>query len=93
MHYLLSDAAHPAASMPESAVALAHIEIQDVQVTVVLLAERPRVRGYPATWHWSGRDADGLAQWLAAPQQQPFFDAVRLDQIRAQVQPASRMLR
>jgi hypothetical protein len=30
------------------------------------------------------RDADGLARWLAEPQQQPFFDAVRLDQIRAQ---------
>ena len=29
-------------------------------------------------------DADGLAQWLADPQQQPFLDAVRLDQIRAQ---------
>jgi hypothetical protein len=29
-------------------------------------------------------DADGLAHWLAEPQQQPFFDAVRLDQIRAQ---------
>ena len=29
-------------------------------------------------------DADGLARWLAEPQQQPFFDAVRLDQIRAQ---------
>jgi len=29
--------------------------------------------------------ARGLARWLADPQQQPFFDAVRLDQIRAQV--------
>jgi hypothetical protein len=59
--------------VPDSDV-LAHIEIQDVQVTVVLLA-------------------DGLAHWLAEPQQQPFFDAVRLDQIRAQVHPTSGMLR
>jgi len=29
-------------------------------------------------------DAGGLARWLADPRQQPFFDAVRLDQIRAQ---------
>jgi hypothetical protein len=33
-------------------------------------------------------DADGLARWLADPQQQPFFDAVRFDQIRAQTHPA-----
>jgi hypothetical protein len=66
VNYLLSDAAPPAASTPESAVALARIDIQDVQVTVVLLG-------------------DGLAEWLAEPQQQPFFDAVRLDQIRAQM--------
>jgi hypothetical protein len=59
--------------MPESA-AIVRIDIQDVRVTVVLLA-------------------DGLARWLAEPQQQPFFDAVRLDQIRAQVNPASKMLR
>jgi hypothetical protein len=71
--YLLSDAARPAGSMPESA-AIVRIDIQDVRVTVVLLA-------------------DGLARWLAEPQQQPFFDAVRLDQIRAQVNPASKMLR
>jgi hypothetical protein len=62
--YVLSDAAHPAGPMPESAV-LAQIEIQDVQVTVALLA-------------------DGQARWLTEPQQQPFFDAVSLDQIRAQ---------
>jgi hypothetical protein len=30
--------------------------------------------------------ARGLARWLADPQQQPFLDAVRLDQIRAQVE-------
>jgi hypothetical protein len=29
-------------------------------------------------------DADGLAHRLTDPQQQPFLDAVRLDQIRAQ---------
>ena len=69
VHYLLSDVAQ----MPESA-DLVRIDIQDVQVTVVLLA-------------------DGLARWLADPQQQPFFDAVRLDQIRAQTHPASGMLR
>jgi hypothetical protein len=61
VHYLQSDAA----PMPESA-DIVRIDIQDVQVTVVLLA-------------------DGRAHWLAEPQQQPFFDAVRLDQIRAQV--------
>jgi hypothetical protein len=73
VHYLLSDRARPAGPIPESA-ALARLEIQDVQVTVVLLA-------------------DGLTRWLAEPQQQPFFDAVRLDQIRAQVHPTSGMLR
>jgi hypothetical protein len=29
-------------------------------------------------------DADGLTHWLADPQQQPFFDAVRHDQILRQ---------
>jgi hypothetical protein len=67
VHYLLSDPAPPTGPVPDSDV-LAHIEIQDVQVTVVLLA-------------------DGLSHWLAEPQQQPFFDAVRLDQIRTQVHP------
>jgi hypothetical protein len=91
VHYLLSDAAHPNASTPKSA-AVAHIEIQDAQVTVVLLASNaPKERRAGVALVWP--DADGLAQWFAAPQQQPFFDAVRLDQIRAQVQPASRMLR
>jgi hypothetical protein len=103
--YLLSDAAVPAGPMPESA-ALAHIEIQDVPVTVVLLAESldsktpEEQRGIHEAWKsWAANegipgsvalvwpDACGLAHWLAEPQQQPFFDAVRLDQIRAQVHP------
>jgi hypothetical protein len=33
-------------------------------------------------------DAGGLARWLADPQQQPFLDAVSLEQIRAQAYPA-----
>jgi hypothetical protein len=83
VHYVLSDAARPAGPMPESA-ALVHIDIQDVQVTVVLLASNtPGERGAGVALVWP--DADGLARWLADPQQQPFFDAVRLDQIRAQV--------
>jgi hypothetical protein len=102
VHFLLSDAARPAASMPESA-ALAHIDIQDVPVTVVLLAgsldsktpeERRAIHEAWKSWAagqgisggvalvWP--DACGLAQWLADPQQQPFFDAVHLDQIRRQ---------
>ena len=104
--YLLSDAAHPAGPMPESA-ALVHIEIQDVPVTVVVLAESldsktpEERRAIHEAWKsWAARqgisgnvalvwpDACGLAQWLADPQQQPFFDAVRLDQIRAQAHPA-----
>jgi hypothetical protein len=72
VHYLLSDAAPPAAPMPESA-AVAHIEIGDVQVTVVLLAPK------------TPEEHAVALVWAAAPQQQPFFDAVRLDQIRAQV--------
>jgi hypothetical protein len=105
VHYLLSDAGHPAGPMPESA-ALAHIDIQDVRVTVVLLAgsldsktpeERRAIHKAWKSWAahqgisgsvalvWPG--AGGLARWLADPQQQPFFDAVRLDQIRAQVGP------
>jgi len=82
VHYLLSDAARPAAPMPEST-DLVRIDIQDVQVTVVLLAARQGISGSVAlVWP----DAQGLARWLADPQQQPFFDAVRLDQIRAQVE-------
>jgi hypothetical protein len=87
--YLLSDAAHPVVPMPESA-AIAHIEIQDVPVTVGLLtSDAPGDRG-AARQGISGsvalvwRDADGRARWLADPQQQPFLDAVRLDQIRRQ---------
>jgi hypothetical protein len=84
VHYLLSDAARPTGPIPESAI-LVHIEIQDVQVTVVLLASNtPGEREAGVAFVWP--DADGLARWLAEPQQQPFFDAVRLDQIRAQVQ-------
>ena len=83
VHYVLSDAARPAGPIPKSA-ALVHIDIQDVQVTVVLLASNtPGERGAGVALVWP--DADGLARWLADPQQQPFFDAVRLDQIRAQV--------
>jgi len=78
VHYLLSDAARPAASMPESAM-IAHIDIQDVQVTVLLLAERAACRRISGNVALVWRDANGLACWLAAPQQQPFFDAVRLD--------------
>jgi hypothetical protein len=102
VHYLLSRATPPAASMPESA-ALAHIDIQDAQVTVVSLAasldsKTPEERRtiHEAWKNWAARqgirgrvalvwpDAGGLARWLAEPQQQPFFDAVRLDQIRRQ---------
>ena len=100
VHYVLSDAARPAGPMPESA-SLAHIDIQDVPVTVVCLAESldsktPKERRaiHEAWKSWiSGSvalvwpDAGGLARWLADPQQQPFFDTVRLDQIRAQVHP------
>ena len=106
--YLLSDAGRPAGAMPagppgiESA-ALAHIDIQDVRVTVVSLAgsldsRTPEERRaiHEAWKSWAARqgmsggvalvwpDSDGLARWLAEPQQQPFFDAVRLDQIRRQ---------
>jgi hypothetical protein len=106
--YLLSDAARPADSMPaappgiESAT-IAHIDIQDAQVTVVSLAgsldsKTPEERRaiHEAWKNWAARqgmsgsmalvwpDADGLARWLADPQQQPFFDAVHLDQIRVQ---------
>jgi hypothetical protein len=103
--YLLSDAAVPAGPLPESA-AIAHIDIQDVQVTVVLLAasldsKTPEDRRaiHQAWKSWAARqgisgsvalvwpDARGLARWVADPQQQPFFDAVRLDQIRAQAGP------
>jgi len=42
------------------------------------------VKNIPVSTVSAVTDADGLAQWLADPQQQPFFDAVRLDQIRAQ---------
>jgi hypothetical protein len=102
VHYVLSDAARPAGPMPESAV-LAHIDIQDVPVTVVSLAgsldsKTPEERRaiHEAWKSWAARqgipgsvalvwpDADGLARWLADPEQQLFFDAVRLDQIRAQ---------
>jgi hypothetical protein len=101
----------PAGPMPagpvgiESAV-LAHIEIQDAQVAVVLLAEDldsktpEERRAIHAAWKsWAGRqgmsgsvalvwlDSGGLARWLADPQQQPFLDAVRFDQIRAQADP------
>jgi hypothetical protein len=31
-------------------------------------------------------DASGVAHWVAEPQQRPFLEAVRLDQIRAQGQ-------
>jgi hypothetical protein len=105
VHYLLSDAGRPAGPTPESA-ALAQIEIQDVQVTVVSLAgsldsKTPEERRaiHDAWKSWAARqgisgsvalvwpDAAGLARWLADPQQQPFFDAVSLDQIRAQVHP------
>jgi hypothetical protein len=82
VHYLLSDAARTAGPMPESA-AIVHIDIQDVRVRVVLLAsDTPEEREAGAASVWP--DARGLARWLADPQQQPFFDAVRLDQIRAQ---------
>jgi len=100
--YLLSDSGRPVGPMPESA-ALAPIEIQDVQVTVVLLAgsldsktpeERRAIheawKGWAARQGMSGSvalvwpAAGGLAQWLADPQQQPFLDAVSLEQIRAQ---------
>ena len=84
VHYLLSDAARTAGAMPESA-AIVHIDIQDVRVRVALLAsDTPEERGAGAASVWP--DARGLARWLADPQQQPFFDAVRLDQIRAQVE-------
>jgi hypothetical protein len=104
--YLVSDAGRPAGSMPDSAT-LAHIDIQDAQVTVVSLAgsldsKTPEERRalHEAWKSWAARqgisgsvalvwpDACGLARWLADPQQQPFFDAVRLDQIRAQTHPA-----
>ena len=82
VHYLLSDPARPAGPVPDSA-ALAHIDIQDVPVTVVLLASNtPGEREAGVAFVWP--DARGLARWLADPQQQPFFDAVRLDQIRRQ---------
>jgi hypothetical protein len=106
VHYLLSDTARPAGPMPESA-ALAHIDIQDAQVTVVLLAESldsdtpEERRAIHEAWKsWAARQgmsgnvalvwpgAGGLARWLAEPQQQPLLDAVRLDQIRAQANPA-----
>jgi hypothetical protein len=105
VHYLLSYVARPAGSVPESA-ALAQIDIQDAQVTVVCLAgsldsKTPEERHaiHEAWKSWAARqgisrsvalvwpDAAGLARWLADPQQQPFFDAVSLDQIRAQVHP------
>jgi hypothetical protein len=85
VHYLLSDAGRPAGPMPESA-AIAQIDIQDVQMTVVLLAGWAARQGIPGSVALVWPDADGLAHWLADPQQQPFFDAVRLDQIRVQVQ-------
>jgi len=92
VHYLLSDASRPPAPVPESA-ALAQIDMQDVQVTVVFLARGAARQGISGNVALVWPDADGLTRWLADPQQQPFFDAVRLDQIRAQVGPASRMLR
>jgi hypothetical protein len=88
VHYLLSDAAaRPAGRMPESA-AIAQIDIQDVQVTVVLLASQtPEERriihetwkrwAVPASVALVWTDAAGLTRWLAEPQQQPFFDAKR----------------
>ena len=96
--YLLSDAPCPPGPLPESA-AIAQIEIQDVQVTVVLLdgsldfktpEERRAIHAAwkswaaPASVALAWTDVDGLPRWLADPQQQPFFDAVRLDQIRRQ---------
>jgi hypothetical protein len=105
VHCVLSDAAVPAGPMPESA-AIAHIDIQDAQVTAVCFAESldsktPEERcAIHAAWKsWAAGqgisgsvalvwpDAGGLANWLAEPQQQPFFEAVRLDQIRAQARP------
>jgi hypothetical protein len=105
VHYLLSDAAPSAASIRQSA-ALARIDIDDVQVTVVLLggsldskAPEERRAIHEAWKSWAARqgmsgsvalvwpNAGGLAQWLADPQQQPFFDAVRLDQIRVERHP------
>jgi hypothetical protein len=88
VHYLLSDACCPAGPMPESA-AVVRIDNQDVQVTVVLLAGRAACQGISGSVALVWPDADGLARWLADPQQQPFFNAVRLDQIRAQVHPSS----
>jgi hypothetical protein len=98
----LSDAARPAGPTPESAVR-AHIDIQDVPVTVVSLAgsldsktpeERRAIQeawkswaahqGIPGSVALVWPDAGGLARWFADPSQQLFFDAVRLDQIRAQ---------
>ena len=83
--------------------AVAHIGIQDVQVTVVSLAQsldsrtpEERRAVHEAWKNWARRqgisgsvalvwpDASGLAQWLAEPEQRPFLEAVRLDQIRAQ---------
>jgi len=75
--------------MPESAM-IAHIDIQDVQVTVLLLAERAACRRISGNVALVWRDANGLACWLAAPQQQPFFDAVRLDRSFRVSAPGSR---
>ena len=110
-HYLLSDARPAAGKMPgdpegAGSAAIAHLELQDVQLTVVCLAEsleskatEERRAVYEAWIDWAARrgmpgsvalvwpDAFGLAQWLAEPQQRPFLDAVRLDQIRAQAEP------
>jgi hypothetical protein len=102
VHCVLSDAARPAGPTPESAVR-AHIDIQDVPVTVVSLAgsldsktpeERRAIQeawkswaahqGIPGSVALVWPDAGGLARWFADPSQQLFFDAVRLDQIRAQ---------
>ncbi len=105
VHYVLRDADPPAGPFDVESGAIMRIDIEDVGVTVVLLAggldsktpeERHAIQEAWKSWAagqgMSGsvalvwRDVGGLAQWVAEPQQRPFLEAVRLDQIRAQGQ-------
>jgi hypothetical protein len=69
---------------PEGAVA--SIEIMDVPLTIVFGADDDGVRGNVVrVWE----DAAGIMQFIAPPEQQPFFAAMKYDQLRAQTQESA----
>ena len=56
--------------------------LEAVQASLIAAARHAPGEVAPSVIVWP--DADGLTHWLADPQQQPFFDAVRHDQILRQ---------